>query len=124
MGRALRITAAIWIVIQLAAVCAAPVVLACAHVPTAADDEAACCPGLLPGQVCPMHHTREGAQKCHMRSACGSSDASLVTLTFGVGVLPSNATLVAIAPIATAAAAPAAGAIARPDRPEPPPPRL
>ena len=32
------------------------------------DDK--CCPGMLPGQICPMHHTKEGKRTCKMRSAC------------------------------------------------------
>src|SRR6476469_4813782 len=75
-----------WLLFQLANVSAAPLTFYCQNVATAGDDEK-CCPGLLPGQVCPMHHTREGKATCKMRDACARADAALVALAGGVGVL-------------------------------------
>ena len=54
-----------WLLCQIANVTAAPVMFHCQNVATADDDE--CCPGLLPGQVCPMHHTKAGEKTCKMR---------------------------------------------------------
>ena len=56
-----------WLLCQIANVAAAPLTFCCQNVATAGDEEK-CCPGLLPGQVCPMHHTKEGERTCKMRS--------------------------------------------------------
>lgn len=119
----LRVVAGIWLVSQLAGVCAAPIAFAIVPVHAAADDETACCPGLKPGQVCPMHHTREGMRKCLMRNACGSSDAMLVALTFGTGVLPDIGGAIADFQTAPSPVARSASAIHRPAHPDSPPPR-
>src|SRR6185295_7167482 len=72
---------------QIAGVVAAPLTFCCQNVATAHDEEK-CCPGLLPGQVCPMHHTREGVRTCKMRNSCAPADAALLALAGGVGVVP------------------------------------
>ena len=77
----------VWLLCQVANVAAAPLTFCCQNVATA-DDEEKCCPGLLPGQVCPMHHTKEGVRTCKMRDACARTDAALVALAGGLGVLP------------------------------------
>jgi hypothetical protein len=76
----------LWLACQVAGVVAAPLAFCCREVPT--DDDEACCPGLLPGQICPMHHKREGERTCKMRDACGRADAGLVSLAGVVGLLP------------------------------------
>src|SRR3984893_16171896 len=106
---------------QIAGVVAAPLTFCCQNVASAGDDEK-CCPGLLPGQVCPMHHKREGTT-CKMRSACGPADAALVALAGGLGGLPRST--VAVNPFAAGdvVRAFASFAIIRAHRPESPPPR-
>jgi len=86
-----------WLAIQLLASTAAPLVM-CAQQPSAARGAHACCPGVGPGQVCPMHHTREGASKCALSAACGSSDAALLSLLIAPGVAPPPVTSAAIQP--------------------------
>src|SRR3954469_24512590 len=76
-----------WLLCQVANLAAAPLTFCCQNVATAGADEK-CCPGLLPGEVCPMHHTKEGERTCKMRSLCTGSDASLVALGGGLGAMP------------------------------------
>src|SRR5438105_5067766 len=84
----------LWLVSQVAGIAAAPVGFCCRGVQTAMDDDT-CCPGLLPGQICPMHHTKEdGKRTCKMRGGCAASDAALLALAGGVGVLPDATSLV------------------------------
>jgi hypothetical protein len=111
-----------WLLCQVANVAAAPLTFCCQNVATAEDEEK-CCPGLLPGQVCPMHHVKEGERTCKMRGVCTGTDASIVALAAGLGAMP----------VATAAVTPFAlgdsprltlqSTILRSDRPESPPPR-
>ncbi len=112
----------VWLLCQIANVGAAPLTFCCQNV-ASSDDEEKCCPGLLPGQVCPMHHTKEGVRTCKMRAICTGTDAALVALGGGLGALP---------PATPAVNAFADGdlprrtprtAILRSDRPESPPPR-
>jgi hypothetical protein len=120
----LRALASAWLVCQLAGLIAAPVAMCVNPAEAAASAEDACCPGVAPGQVCPMHHTREGAKHCVMRSACASGTTALLTLVGGVGLLPSL-TSSAVDTLAQAGAAPrlASATIARAELPESPPPR-
>ena len=76
-----------WLLCQIANVAAAPLTFCCQNVATAGDEDE-CCPGLLPGQVCPMHHAKRGEPTCQMRSVCSGTDASLVALAGGLGALP------------------------------------
>jgi hypothetical protein len=111
-----------WLLFQIANVAAAPMAFCCQNVATAGDDEK-CCPGLLPGQVCPMHHTKEGVATCKMRSMCAGTDASLVALAGGLGAMPVvTASVSAFAPCDPPRIA-SRPSILRLDRPESPPPR-
>jgi hypothetical protein len=112
----------LWLACQLAGVVAAPVAFCCRGVQTAVDEDP-CCPGLLPGQVCPMHHRREGERTCKMRDACGRADAGLVALAGVVGLLPDPTVSVSAFLIGGSLPAAAPSAIARAYRPESPPPR-
>jgi hypothetical protein len=107
---------------QVAGVAAAPLTFCCQNVATASDEEQ-CCPGLLPGQVCPMHHAREGVRTCKMRNACARSDAALVALAGGIGVLPSATPAVSAFDLGDPLHSLAQSAISRARRPESPPPR-
>jgi hypothetical protein len=111
----------LWITCQMAGVVAAPLAFCCQRVATADDEK--CCPGLLPGQICPMHHTREGDRTCKMRDACGRADAGLVLLAGVVGLLPRPTPVVSAFDFGDAVASSASSAIARAYRPESPPPR-
>src|SRR5262249_8746268 len=111
----------LWLACQVAGVVAAPLAFCCQSVPMSDDD--VCCPGLQPGQMCPMHHKREGDRTCKMRDACGRADAGLVALAGVVGLLPDATAVVS----AFAAGGPVhsivRSAIVRSSRPESPPPR-
>jgi hypothetical protein len=111
-----------WLTCQIAGVAAAPVTFCCKDVPTS-HDEVECCAGLMPGQTCPMHHTTAGKRECKMRNACGSSDAALMALAGGVGVLPPATSVVSAFDLGDLAHRRAPLAITRSDRPDSPPPR-
>jgi hypothetical protein len=111
-----------WLLCQIANVAAAPLTFCCQNVATA-DDEEKCCPGLLPGQVCPMHHTKEGVRTCKMRNACAQSDAALVALAGGIGVLPSATAVVNTFDLGDLLHPALRSAIVRTSHPESPPPR-
>src|SRR5205823_14947372 len=120
--RRLSWVVAFWLVCQVAGVVAAPLALCCRSTP-AADDDERCCPGLLPGQTCPMHHRREGEPTCKMRDACGRADAALVSLAGIVGLMPTATHAVSAFETGDRLTAIAESAIARAHRPDSPPPR-
>jgi len=111
----------IWLTCQLAGVVAAPLAFCCRTVQV--DDDDACCPGLLPGQMCPMHHKREGERTCKMRDACNRTDAGLVALAGVIGLLPDATVTVSAFAVGGPVLAAKASPIARAYRPESPPPR-
>ena len=111
-----------WLLCQIANVAAAPLTFRCQNVATIGDDEK-CCPGLLPGQVCPMHHTKEGERTCKMRGVRTGSDASIIALAGGLGALPLQTAAVSIFDLGDLLRSAPRSAILRSDRPESPPPR-
>jgi hypothetical protein len=111
-----------WLLCQIANVAAAPLTFCCQNVATIGDDEK-CCPGLLPGQVCPMHHTKEGERTCKMRGVSSGSDASIIALAGGLGALPLPTAAVSIFDLGDLPRSAPRSAILRSDRPESPPPR-
>jgi hypothetical protein len=111
-----------WLLCQIANVGAAPLTFCCQNVATAGDDEK-CCPGLLPGQICPMHHTKEGERTCKMRSSCAGTDASIVALAGGLGALPAPTPVVSAFELSALPRVAPQTALLRTDRPESPPPR-
>jgi hypothetical protein len=119
----LRSVAVVWLTCHLGAVCVAAVAACCppAH---HADQQAECCPGVGPGQVCPMHHTTEGKPECVMRSTCGHSDAALVSLAGGVGLPPHFSTTPVTLQSLDTMSAIAPSALSRAEHPDSPPPRV
>jgi hypothetical protein len=113
----------VWLACQVAGVVAAPLAFCCRAVP-AGDDDEICCPGLLPGQICPMHHKREGERTCKMRDACGRADAGLVALAGIVGLLPDATVAVSAFEVGGSLDAIVPSALSRAHRPESPPPRV
>jgi hypothetical protein len=112
----------VWLLCQVAGLAAAPFSLCCSQL-ASADQTPACCRGLAPGQTCPMHHGDKSDSTCKMRSACSRSDAALLTLTGGLGVLPASTMgVIAFDPGVVIAAVTVSTAL-RADRPDPPPPR-
>jgi hypothetical protein len=120
--RRLSWAVAVWLLCQIANVAAAPLTFCCQNVATAADDEE-CCPGLLPGQVCPMHHTKEGERTCKMRGSCTGTDASLLALAIGFGDMPEPTVTVSAFAVGVPPRVAPVSALLRTDRPESPPPR-
>lgn len=105
--RRLACVAALWLCCQLALV-AAPLALdCCSPTSAAAVEDDACCKGMAPGQMCPMHKHRSGTghgsnqqthgsrakTDCAMKGTCLPSDAALLSLSTGAGLLPSTFTL-------------------------------
>lgn len=111
----------VWLACQLAGVVAAPLAFCCRTIQV--DDDEVCCPGLLPGQICPMHHKRDGERTCKMRDACTRTDAGLVALAGVVGPLPDATVAVRAFAVSGPVRAVASSTIARAYRPESPPPR-
>jgi hypothetical protein len=112
----------VWLLCQIANVAAAPLTFYCQNVATAGDDEK-CCPGLLPGQICPMHHTKEGERTCKMRSVCTGTDASIIALAGGLGAIPGATAFENAFELGDLPRLTPRPAIVRTDRPESPPPR-
>jgi len=108
---------------QLAGVVAAPITFCCQNVATAGDDEEKCCPGLLPGQVCPMHHTIEGGRTCKMRNSCAQTDAALLALAGAIGLVPPVTSVVSAFDLSDVPRASQPAAVVHASRPESPPPR-
>jgi hypothetical protein len=111
-----------WLACQIAGIAAAPVTFCCKDI-TSSHDEADCCPGLAPGQLCPMHHTVAGKRECKMRNACGPSDAALMALAGGIGVPPPATPVVSAFDLRETVHDRTAAVIPGTARPESPPPR-
>ena len=107
---------------QIAGVVAAPLTFCCQNVASAGDEEK-CCPGLLPGQVCPMHHTREGVRTCKMRNSCAQTDAALIALAGSLSVVPPATSVVSAFDLGDLLRASQPATVAHASRPESPPPR-
>jgi hypothetical protein len=108
-SRLLRSVAIVWLMCQLAAVCAVALAM--------------CCPNAAPGDVCPMHHAKPAESDCLMRAACAPTDSTLVALSTGVGLPPQFFTTFVPLQSLDAPDAPTMLAIARADRPDAPPPK-
>ncbi len=113
---------AVWLLCQIANVTAAPLTFCCQNVASAGDEEE-CCPGLLPGQVCPMHHAKKGEPPCQMRGSCVSGDTAIISLAVGAGVPASPTPTVSIFDLGERVFPAPQSSILRSDRPESPPPR-
>jgi hypothetical protein len=111
-----------WLLCQIANVSAAPLTFSCQNVASAADEEE-CCPGLLPGQVCPMHHAKKGEPTCQMRSSCAGCDTAIISLAIGAGAPPSSTPAVSTFDLGERIVLAPQSSTLRSDRPESPPPR-
>ena len=86
-------------------------------------DQESCCPGLLPGQMCPMHHrSATDRSTCKMESACAHHDAALLTL-LAVGVLTAPAPSIHAGSRTEAIPVMALPTAARATHPDAPPPK-
>ena len=100
---------AVWILFQIAGL-ATPVVLAAAGYSN--GEEFCDCPEEVAGATCPMHHgktPRHAAQKpgeCRLQNACAPTDAALLSMFSGVGVMPTTTSIPVLAtsqPVAVSA---------------------
>jgi hypothetical protein len=123
MRRFLRALAGCWLACQIVAV-ASPLTLVSDGF---GIDQASCCPGIGPGQFCPMHHKsaadRAGDKTCKMESACAHHDAALLTI-LAVGVLPPAPIVVVSMSNTESLGAIASSTRARVVVPDAPPPRI
>lgn len=110
---------ATWLCCQIAAV-VAPV--AAGTPPGITEGQHLCCNG-GPEDMCPMHWHRTSGADCVMTSACGTDDAAMLSLSFGLGLVPAARALAGDAVSSHAPASQRASAVLRSDRPDPPPPR-
>lgn len=83
---------AVWILFQVAGI-VAPVTLAAAGF--SSTEEFCDCPEEIAGATCPMHHgktPRHAAKpgECELRNACAPTDAAILSMFSGVGVMPST----------------------------------
>jgi hypothetical protein len=119
MRRFLRTLAGVWLACQVVGA-ASPLMLLDDRF---GIDQASCCPGVGPGQVCPMHHHSAGGRgTCKMESACAHHDATLLTI-LAVGVVPpAAATTLADARIAFESPL-ASSTLSRAAAPDVPPPQ-
>ena len=109
-----------------------PLVSCCAVASRAAIDDDECCKGMAPGQMCPLHKHRQGpkdgvhhdqpAGGCATRSGCSPVDPALISLAFGLGILPEPVSLDVI-PVSIPVDAGLARVVYRARSLDPPPPR-
>jgi hypothetical protein len=88
-----------WLLFLATGYAASPLLEYCARPTEAAAQEDACCKGMAPGEMCPMHRHRQPPQdsRTHdqapargaMSSTCSPLDSALLSLSFGLGVLAS-----------------------------------
>jgi hypothetical protein len=75
-----------------------PIAICCAVASQAPVDDDACCKGMAPGQMCPLHkhrqapkdtvHHDEAPSRSAVRSSCAPVDPALISFAFGLGILP------------------------------------
>jgi hypothetical protein len=104
-----------WLVCQVSAVAAAPLLLT--------GQELCTCPDSVPGAACPMHHAHQDPNECVLRNAAPASPVTFAAMMGGVGVIPPvQVVSTTVAPADLIPALPSA-VISRAERPESPPPR-
>jgi hypothetical protein len=119
MRRFLRSLAGVWIACQLLAA-ASPLTL---FSDDFGIDQAACCPGVGPGQMCPMHHKSAGdPSTCRMESACAHHDTALLAI-MATGALPPAAVVVTASSDTAPIVATSVSTRSRAASPDLPPPR-
>jgi hypothetical protein len=120
-----------WLLAQVAALAAAPIVFGCVVEAKSGSELHECCRNLAPGQQCPMHHEPHDEERpakpddpgdCAVRSACAPTEAALLALAGMLG-LPSAALSFVSRDAADLVSPEGSHAIIGATRPESPPPR-
>ena len=109
-----------------------PIAICCAVALQAPVDDDACCKGMAPGQMCPLHKHRqapkdtanhhEAPSHSAIRSACAPVDPALISFAFGLGILPELVSIDVVT-VSTPVTADRVTAIQRSRSLDPPPPR-
>lgn len=117
---------------QAAGFAMSPIAICCAVALRAAADDDACCKGMGPGQMCPLHkhrqapkdtaHHDEAPSRSAVRSSCAPVDPALLSFAFGLGILPEAVSLDVIA-VSISVPADHLTVIPRSRSLDPPPPR-
>lgn len=112
-----------WLAFQLAGIVAPVVLSAAGH---SAGDSLCECPGTEPGAACPMHHGQaprhDDANRCRLENTCAPTDAALLSLAGGIGVLPQSMSA-EIQAVEASVGATGSILITRTELPDSPPPR-
>jgi hypothetical protein len=121
-----------WLLFQAASFAISPLASCCIAASQAAVDDDACCKGMAPGQMCPLHkHRQAPTNTAHhdeapsggaMRNGCSPVDPAFVSFAFGLGILPEPVSLAVIA-VSIPVPAGHGTAIRRSRSLDPPPPR-
>jgi hypothetical protein len=129
--RYLPLVASVWLLFQAGVIAATPFIDCCASASEATADDDACCKGLAPGQMCPLHkhrHAPKSGTQHHdeggpaIRCGCTVLDPALASLAFGLGEPPSSVSATVI-PFSHPVRHVAFAAIERAHSLDPPPPR-
>jgi hypothetical protein len=108
--------------VQIAGYVAAPFALCCEDPSAIALPD--CCKLVAPGQTCPMHHKENSDEStCKMRNACARADSALVSLSGGVGVMPTLTSDVIAFTAGDSLSGLTESGLIRAARPDAPPPR-
>jgi hypothetical protein len=131
MRRHLSLVAAALLVFQVSVLAVSPFGVCSSVTAQATVDDDECCKGMAPGQMCPLNHHRHAPKDDSrhndpaapaLRCGCGSIDPALISLTFGLGVLPSPVSVDVIL-VSTPVPQSTVHALYRAGSLDPPPPR-
>jgi hypothetical protein len=121
-----------WLLFQAVALAFPSLASCCVTASQAAVDDDVCCKGMAPGQMCPLHKHRQAPKdSAHhddapagyaMRSGCAPVDPSLISLAFGLGILPPPVSLDVI-PVSISVPSGRVAAVHQARALDPPPPR-
>ena len=121
----------IWLVFQAGVLAVSPFVNCCPAPSQSTVEDDDCCAGMAPGQICPLHKHRKApptnphhdeADRCAIRGGCGPSNAALIPLVFGLGIVPEPLSLHVIL-VSNRVPSLAAHTVHRARSLDPPPPR-
>jgi hypothetical protein len=115
----LRAIAVTWLFVQVAAMAAAPVVLA--NHASEVDIDCTCTHG--PNAICPMHHKPASGAKVCIIGSVDDAVGVLGSLFHAIGLMPASAQIAAVAPVALPSITSAHSSSHHPVPPDPPPPR-